>query len=114
MKFVPLLALCALGLFTAARAEDGYDLWLRYQPLEKSVVSRYAAMGTSVVTAGRSATVQATRDELVRGLSGLLARKVTADDTIRRDGAILFGTPANSPTIASLKLPLDRVGPEGY
>ena len=36
------------------------------------------------------------------------------DDTIRRDGAILFGTPANSPTIASLHLPLAELGAEGY
>ncbi len=114
MRWMPLLALCALSLFTAARAEDGYDLWLRYQPLEKQVIARYGAVGTSVVTGGHSATSNVTRDELVRALSGLLARKVTADDTIRRDGTVLFGTPANSPTIASLKLPLEKLGREGY
>ena len=114
MKFMPLLALSALCLVTAARAEDGYDLWLRYQPLEKQAVAEYRGAATGVVSAGHSATVEVTRDELVRGLSGLFARKVAADDTVRRDGAILFGTPANSRTIAGLKLPLDRVGPDGY
>jgi alpha-glucuronidase len=112
MKFLPLVALCAL--VTAARAEDGYDLWLRYQPLEKQALASYRGVATEVVSAGHSAAVEATRDELTRGLSGLLARKVAADDTIRRDGAILFGTPVNSRTIASLKLPLEGLGPEGY
>jgi len=114
MKLLPLLALCALGLATAARAEDGYDLWLRYRPLEKQALTQYRGTATGVVSAGHSGTVEVTRAELVRGLSGLLARKVAADDTIRRDGAILFGTPANSPTIAALKLPLEKLGPDGY
>ena len=114
MKLAILLGLCALSLVTAARADDGYDLWLRYQPLEKQAVTRYQGVGTTIVTAGRSPTMQAARDELVRGLSGLLARKQTADDTIRRDGSVLFGTPEESRTIAGLKLPLDRVGPEGF
>ncbi len=114
MKIMPLLALCALGFFTAAHADDGYDLWLRYQPLPAQEMARYRAAAADVVTAGHSATANVTRAELVRGLSGLLAHKIASDDTIRRNGVVLFGTPANSPTIASLKLPLAQVGPEGY
>jgi alpha-glucuronidase len=114
MKLPTLIALCALCLISAARADDGYDLWLRYQPLEKATLARYKTVATTVVTAGRSPTVTVTRDELVRGLSGLLARKVAVGDAVQRDGVLLFGTPGKSPTIAALKLPLDRVGPEGY
>ena len=114
MRFSFLLAIGALCLIAAARAEDGYDLWLRYQPLEKQALARYRGAATAVVSAGHSATANVTRDELVRGLSGLLARKVAADDTVRREGVVLFGTPASSRTIAGLGLPLDRVGPEGY
>ena len=72
MKFLPLLALAALGFVTAARAEDGYDLWLRYRPIEKAAAASVAA--TSVVSTSHSATANVTRDELVRGLSGLLAK----------------------------------------
>jgi alpha-glucuronidase len=114
MKVLPLLALCALGLVTAARAEDGYDLWLRYQPLEKPALALYRGVGTEVVSASHSATAKVTADELVRGLSGLFAKRVAAGDSVRSGGAVLFGTPANSPTIASLKLPLEKLGPEGY
>jgi len=114
MKFITAIVLGALCLTAAARAEDGYDLWLRYQPLEKAAIVRYRTVAATLVTAGHSPTVTATRDELVRGLSGLLARKEPVDDTIRHDGALLFGTPASSPTIAALNLPLDRAGSEGY
>jgi len=114
MKFVSLLALCALGLTASAQAEDGYDLWLRYHPLEKAAASHYAAIGATVVSASHSETANVTRDELVRGLSGLLAKKVTAREAITGNGAVLFGTPENSRTIAALHLPLEKLGPEGY
>ncbi len=113
MKATLVLALLCC-VFTAAQAEDGYDLWLRYQPLEKVTLAQYRGVGTEVVTASHSATAQVTRDELVRGLSGLLAHKVAADDSVKQSGAVLFGTPSNSRTIAALNLPLESVGPEGY
>ena len=105
-----LLALAPAG----ARADDGYDLWLRYTPVEKPLIGGYRTAAAVLVSAGASPTMKAARDELVRGLSGLLDRKEPLDDTVRRDGAVLFGTPANSRTIASLTLPLDRAGQEGY
>jgi len=114
MKFISLMALGALCFAAAAQAEDGYDLWLRYRPVDKAYLGKYRAEAAALVTAGRSPTMRAARDELSRGLSGLLGRQEPVDDTIRRDGAVLFGTPANSPTIAGLHLPLERAGAEGY
>lgn len=101
-------------LATAARAEDGYDLWLRYTAVGKPLGGTYRAAATAVVTSGTSPTIKIARDELVRGLGGLLRRRIPVADTIRSNGAIVFGTPAYSHTIAALKLPLDRAGPEGY
>jgi alpha-glucuronidase len=119
MKSLPLLrALLAFAMFavvsSAARAEDGYDLWLRYHPVEKQYLAGYRAAASVLVTTGSSPTIAAARDELVRGLSGLLNRKQAVDDTIRRGGTVLFGTPQHSPTIAALKLPLGGLGSEGY
>jgi alpha-glucuronidase len=106
--------LLAIVLSSAAFAEDGYDLWLRYHTVEKPWLGKYRAAATELVTAGTSPTIHAARDELARGLGGMLGHAEPIDDTIRRDGAILFGTPADSPTIASLHLPLPNLGSEGY
>jgi len=119
MKIAPfvhsLFAAAALtATAAAAQAEDGYDLWLRYHPVEKAALGNYRAAAGVVVTAGNSATMRVARDELVRGLGGLLGRKQPVDDTVRRNGAILIGTPANSPTIAGLHLALDSLGSEGF
>jgi alpha-glucuronidase len=99
---------------SVAHAEDGYDLWLRYRPVEKAWLGKYRAETTALVTAGSSPTIVAARNELVRGLSGLLGRKMRVDDTLRTNGAVLFGTPANSPSIAGLHLSLSSLGPEGF
>lgn len=113
MRLMPLLALLALGAVSAAQADDGYDLWLRYRPVEKSAVGRYAPHASLVVTSSHSATAKVTQDELVRGLSGLLGRPVKVAEKATT-GAVLFGTPANSRIIASLHLPLEKLGSEGY
>lgn len=110
-----LVALLLLFCLTSvARAEDGYDLWLRYRPVEKAWLGKYRAETTALVTAGSSPTIVTARNELVRGLSGLLGRKMRVDDTLRTNGAVLFGTPANSPSIAGLHLSLSSLGPEGF
>ena len=54
----------------------------------------------------------AARDELMQGLGGLLDKKIVAGPVA--DGAVVIGTPASSPLVAGLKLPLTSLGPEGY
>jgi alpha-glucuronidase len=109
-----LLALCAALALTPARADDGYQLWLRYAPLDKAMQAHAGDIGREVVTASHSPTAKITAEELTRGLSGLLAKKVVSGDAIHGNGTVLFGTPKDSPTIAGLNLPLDRVGSDGY
>jgi len=110
----------ALGLLlwtTGARAEDGYDLWLRY-PLVSNpdVLARYRAEIASVLVAGNSATAQAARDELRRGLRGLLGADVPAVTDTTGSRLLVAGTPATSPFIATLGIgdKLSRIGNEGY
>jgi len=98
------LAICLLAA-SPVRAEDGHDLWLRYGP----AMSGREAVGLPAVSApdGDSPTLAAARAELERGLAGL--RGGTAPD-----GTLLLGTPASSPDIAALNLPLREAGDEGY
>jgi alpha-glucuronidase len=105
--------LLSLGGMGAAQAESGYDLWLRYVPVETNARAPYLATARTLVGGNASPTLDVARDELVRGLSGLLGRpQPTGTQAV--NGALLYGTPASSSLIAGLKLDLAAAGEEGY
>jgi alpha-glucuronidase len=112
-----LVLLGLLALPAAARGEDGYELWLRYPRVSSPArLAQYRAAVTGVFVAGDSTTARAARDELTRGLRGLLGAEVP---TVRDPGGsrlVVAGTPASSPAIAALGLNADlvRAGAEGY
>ncbi len=95
-----------------AMAEDGYDLWLRYRPVDTTAQSRYRP-GATVIVGGSGATLDAAEAELQRGLKGMLAADVPVGAALA-DGAIVLGTPAGSPIVRGLNLPLEAVGKEGF
>jgi alpha-glucuronidase len=101
----------AAGLFSAslsasaAHAEDGYDLWLRYRPLPAAQRPAVRAIAPSADTP----TLKIARAELQRGLDGLVGGAPSSDGP-----SILLGTPAGSPAVAALNLPLKGAGEEGY
>ena len=105
-----IMLVCALWS-APARAEDGYDLWLRYHRLPVAQADRVAAAATSVVRDEDDAPIVAAAGELARGLSGLTGRAIAAGPV--GDGAIVIGT-ARSPRIAALGLPLSGLGREGF
>ena len=115
MRAVPILQLLLLLLLSAgpARAEDGHDLWLRYSPVEQTSLERYAPHATAIVSGTETPTLAAARAELQRGLESMLGRAVPPLQQ-PTDGGILIGTPRSSPAIASLRLPLARLGREGF
>jgi alpha-glucuronidase len=106
----------ALCLGTHARAEDGYELWLRY-PLvsDARLLRQYREASAAILVTGDSPTAQIVREELSRGLRGLLGVEVPLARDVSRDGVILAGTPKSSPIIAGLRLNEDlrRAGDEG-
>lgn len=106
---------CSLLLWaTPLHAEDGYALWLRYSPLSKSGKAAVAPHARGLVVAGASPTAIAARDELVRGLGGMLGAPTPLLDAVDRDGVILVGTPASLPLLARFKADLAALGDEGY
>jgi alpha-glucuronidase len=110
-----LFVLALAAAFPAARAEDGYDLWLRYRPLEGRWSDTYRRDASEIVPPQmRSATLEIVRDELSRGLGGLLGSKPSISSQPTRDGSVIFGTPRTSPLIARMRLDLGRLGSEGY
>jgi len=106
----------AAGVPADARAEDGYDLWLRYRRVADAArLTEYRAALTSVVAEGSSPTLASARDELVVGLTGLLGRRVGVSGR-PVTGSVVIGTPASSPVIAALGLAsaLRGVGDDGF
>jgi alpha-glucuronidase len=106
--------MAAGGMASCAFAEDGYRLWMRYEPLPEATVAQYKPHATAVVVPGSSKTTQAIRHELVTALTGMLGIPVHVASAVERHGAIVVGTPQSSPLIAALDLPLKELGPEGY
>ncbi|WP_132089556.1 alpha-glucuronidase family glycosyl hydrolase [Caulobacter sp. BK020] len=89
----------------AARAEDGYDLWLRYRPLPAAQRSE----PPTIAPVADTPTLRIARAELQRGLDGLTGGAPSPDGP-----SILLGTPAGSPAVAALNLPLKGAAEEGY
>ncbi len=120
----PIFALFALAFTLSLSAEDGYRLWLRYDPIPDENLRRaYTAAITEIVapeppqpTFGPAREqLAAARDELVAGLRGLLGAEVPVVDKPTRDGALIVGT-ARDDAIAALASERDwrAVGEEGY
>ncbi|MCC8535540.1 alpha-glucuronidase [Xanthomonas codiaei] len=106
------MLLCGVFLPAAqVHAEDGYELWLRYQPVHNATALREHTQ--ALVVAGDSPTLQAARQELERGLQGLLGAAPQPTDAVTRDGTLLLG-PANAPQVVALKLRTADLGREGY
>ena len=111
-----MLALMLVTLLCTATAygEDGYDLWLRYRLLTPEQVQLYHGHVSQLIAASATPTQNVTRQELQRGLGGLLSQQLPLSDNVSSDGAILLGTPTSSPFIARLQLDTKDLGNEGY
>jgi alpha-glucuronidase len=109
----PFLVSAATSWPDEARAEDGYDLWLRYRPLETKAWAAIEPHTRVIVTGVETPTLSAARSELQRGLGGMLRRTINVSNSAI-DGAIIIGTEGSLPALAKLKLPLDKLGAEGF
>ena len=112
-----LFAACAIRPPTPPAPESGYDLWLRYPRVAdggRLVDYRRAIRGFRVD--GDSPTLAVVRDELNRGLDGLLGQDIPVVDGTTTDGLIIAGTPRTSSMIRGLGLEgeLAPLGPDGF
>ncbi|TYQ20296.1 UNVERIFIED_ORG: alpha-glucuronidase [Zoogloea ramigera] len=96
--------------------EDGYNLWLRYQPLAPPAQAKLKGQARSIVlTAAATPTTRAAVAELQRGVAGMGGGPAPAQATAIADGALVLGTTASLPALdAALKTELSRLGSEGY
>lgn len=68
-----------------AGAEDGYDLWLRYRPLDAEQIDTLRPHATQIVAAAEHPTQRSAREELARGLGGLLGQAPEFSSRVSRD-----------------------------
>jgi alpha-glucuronidase len=107
-----LIGLCVRPL--GARAEDGYDLWLRYVPLTGTALSSVRGNATELIAGAPSPTLDVAQAELARALKRMLGQAPPTRASITRDGAIVLGTPRSLAFLAGLEPDLASLGPEGY
>ncbi|MDQ2076302.1 alpha-glucuronidase family glycosyl hydrolase [Marinimicrobium sp. ABcell2] len=115
--FAFLLTFALISGSGLALAEDGYRMWLRYDPIENtSLRNDYRSQLRHLVVDSQSPTIDAAVKELRMGLGGLLDRELAERDNLARRGNLVIGTPESSELIASLDLEdrLAQVGPEGF
>ena len=114
MKKLPLLFILFLTLL-AVHGEDGYRLWLRYDPItNKAVATGYKKNITGWMVPGNSPTLSLVKKEIQQGLTGLIGNipeVKTAGTSI-----VLLGTPQSSEIIRNLNLNarLKNLGSEGF
>ncbi len=109
-----LAALALMACSAGARAEDGYNLWLRYAPLDPVLAEDYATQLGEVVVPDQTPTLRAARDELVRGLTGLLGTAPRIQNESSAGHVLALGTPQSSALIAPFREELESLGEEGY
>ncbi len=101
--------------FTSIWAEDGHDLWLRYNLIEDStVLNSYQNQITGWTIIGSSPTTELIRAEIEVGLSGLLGKDLSG--TKEFPNMLVIATKGNSKVIGEVIADADYkgIGQEGY
>jgi alpha-glucuronidase len=81
------LAHCSL------RAETGSSAWLRYAPLDDAAIRQYRNTVPAVITdMTDSVPTRSARQELVRGIHGMIGRTLRVEPRIPSENAIVLGT----------------------
>ncbi|MGC1415047.1 MAG: alpha-glucuronidase family glycosyl hydrolase [Candidatus Acidiferrum sp.] len=100
------VVVCAAFLLLAfaaqcAHAETGAEAWLRYAPVDARAAQKYANLPASVVTLGGSPVLASAKNELIRGVRGILGRTLRDDKTLPQENAIILGTLGSLRSLAS-------------
>lgn len=97
------------------KAENGYRLWLHYDKINDiKLLSAYLSSINNINFQGNNPTLQVAQKELLKGLEGLLDKKIINENSIS-NGTIICGTTESSPAIKSFfsSKEIDACGNEG-
>lgn len=103
------------------RTENGYDLWLRYAPVEESSLhNQYTSALTQLLFPANSDILRAAHKEVCGALEKMLGGAVPQTDKVSRDGALLVGTSRTIGALLdkkdqeSMGKDLESMGAEGF
>ena len=99
------------------KAEDGYDLWLRYKKISNnSLLDQYKKQITSPVVLGSSQTIEIIKTELTQAFSGLIGTSYKILPSTGKSTTFIAGTVSTSTIISSIvtKDELNIIGNEGF
>jgi len=98
----------------AARAETGYNAWLRYAALTDVARSQYSSLPETVTVLSDSQLLASAQSELVRGVQGMLGRRITPYAGVPNQPTIVLGTLADlNKNGAALQAP-SALNSDGY
>ena len=110
------LVLCVACLYASnAYAETGYEAWLRYARHDAATCRSYQeVLPPVVVGVGDSGVIASAREELIRGVRGMIGVTLRVDAEIPSEASIVLGTIGDLRRAAPA-VPLgDPISPEGY
>ena len=115
MKKIFLLFLLTCNCFLL-KAETGYELWLRYQPVQdKAILTTYQQQINNFYFDGSSATVRIAKEELGNGLSAMLLKKIVPANTASSGTSIIAATYTSAILAnAGIKDFVQQTGEEGF
>jgi alpha-glucuronidase len=99
------------------KAENGYDLWLRYKKISNnSLIDQYKRQINSPVVLGSSQTIIIIKTELAQAFSGLIGIPYKILSSLDKTSSFIAGTISSSTIISSIitKEELDSIGNEGF
>ena len=99
------------------KAEDGYDLWLRYKKVSNnSLLDQYKKQITSPVVLGSSQTTAIIKTELAQAFSGLTGITYKILSSSDKSSSFIAGTASTSTIISSIvtKEELKLIAEEGF
>src|SRR5271157_4722051 len=98
-----------------SHAETGAEGWLRYAPIGNArVIEQYRTMPGSVFSLNDSQIVRSAESELVRGISGMLGRKLEIETALPDESAFVLGTITELQAKFPHWSPAVQLRPEGY
>ena len=111
-----LLAFYLSLLCLTVKAEDGYQLWLRYKPVsDQQLLSAYKKIVAGLSFYGNSPTINIARSEMKDALSSMLGKSIIESDRYANN-SLLIGQISNLPAIpgADIINVTSGLGPEGF